>query len=577
MKNSHIHSNEVSGNVINSASGVNKVRAELSTPYYMDKFHKQYHSAVSEKRNKRLSIKQFPEGFTAFSEKSPDDTNTDFGDAWMYNSGKSLGVCNEIYAHPELEELSLEHSSHRRNRLRRTQKLWADLFQHDEDLMYSSDQYSLVSRLSHNVSVISTLEARDEIYFPMAFLKGNRALGGAYTYLWQAATPEQSKVQRAPIADKPIKEFHTGGCLFGSTLYGVDQQGERHPLTNPHHQIPEGRIVESIYCPYDSHPDELLTRQSLINLVPMMKALSHEQAIKLRYHLPLANYIIYGLNWYFKGQLTYESLLQYIDLVKERAGDHLTFLAGFEREHGITVLTSNTIESLALVETPTHQLLTSLLNKIGVEQRDCQTLSQEEITAYRAKVSEAMWTFLANQPVAESDLWYEVRTKVNEGQLKIDLGDLLSINYMDYSANLAMSVVQHGDREVMSLLPTHESPVMHWYKRALAEEYGAALCMQWLVPIKVHMSDFRDRLFFTEDYLSQIEDVMSNNLVAKNFLQTASIALDSPELADVMAEQIHSGFIMHEQSIQWEEEKTQAVMGAVADIFILNTEEAEIT
>ena len=365
MKTSHNELNAQNLSILNSQGVENKVRFEISTPFYIDKFHKQYLSAISEKRNKRLAIKQFAEGFTAFLEKAPHDTDSEYGDAWMHNSGKSLGVSNAIYERPELEELSPENSSHRRNRMRRTQKVWADLFQHDDDLAYSSERYSLVSRLSHDVSVISTLEARDEIYFPVAFLKDQKAVGGAYLYLWQAATPEQAKTQRASISDQPIKEFYTGGCLFGSTLYGIDQYGERHPLTNPHHTIPEGRRVESIYSPFESHPDELLTRQSLINKVPMMKALSHENEVSLRYHLPLANYIIYGLNWFFKGQLSYSSLLEYIDLVKARANEHRAFLVGFEHQYGIKVITRTTIDKQGLVETAKEELVHALLIKIG--------------------------------------------------------------------------------------------------------------------------------------------------------------------------------------------------------------------
>ena len=540
---------------IDSDKNIKNIRELTHSFCYSNTYKNSYFSTFSNNRNKRLAIKQYAEGFTSFFEKTKHDLERSYGSCWMSDSGRTIGVCNDE-ERPSLAELSDSNSASRRKFKRKVRKLWTELFQLDDDLIFETENYSIISRLSKNIFELSTREFRNEVYYPVAFVKNGDPIGGAYLHIWQSGISEQLKLPRAPLNEAPIKEFYTGGCLFGSSLYGIDQNGYKHSLTSPHYEIDDDVFIQSIECPFSGHPDELLTMQSLVNKVPLMKALGHEKNIILRFHLPLSNYILYGLNWFLLGKMSHDAFVEYTNIVKARAIAQTAILKQFGEKHDINLNISTSIDNLGLSEGSAKTLVSDLFIKLGLEgSYDMDGFNNIGSDTYSLVVNK-IWAFLINQNSDVGEVWRHGFEKMHLGEIDLDHSNLLTINFMDYSANLALAARQHSDREVASLLPSHEGPVSHWYKKVFAEKYGPVLCIQWLSPIQINIADFRDRVFYLEHYVKELSMLMDKEVPYLSYLQTASVALDSVEMAGNIALELHEIFSEHEAQLYEQENIT---------------------
>jgi len=530
---------------IDSDKNIKNIRELTHSFCYSNTYKNSYFSTFSNNRNKRLAIKQYAEGFTSFFEKTKHDLERSYGSCWMSDSGRTIGVCNDE-ERPSLAELSDSNSASRRKFKRKVRKLWTELFQLDDDLIFETENYSIISRLSKNIFELGTREFRNEVYYPVAFLKDGRPIGGAYLHIWQSGIPEHLKSSRVSLNKAPIMEFYTGGCLFGSTLYGVDQNGDKHSLTSPHYEINDEVFIQSIECPFSSHPDELLTMQSLVNKVPLMKVLAHEKNVLLRFHLPLSNYILYGLNWLLLGKMSHVAFVEYIRIVKDRALAQSVMLKQFGEKHDIKLIINTSIDNLGLSESSAETLVSSLFKKLGLEGSYDEHSFNDFCSETYSLVVNKIWGFLINQNSDVGEVWRHGFEKINSGEIDLDYSNLLTINFMDYSANLALAARQHSDREVASLLPSQEGPVSHWYKKIFAEKYGPVLCIQWLSPIQINIPDFRGRVFYLEHYVKELSMLMGKRVPYLSYLQTASVALDSVEMAENIALELHDVLSEHE-------------------------------
>ena len=113
------------------------------------------------------------------------------------------------------------------------------------------------------INTFSNLLNRDEIYFPIAFLNQDGPIGGAYIYLWTCNKDTHKNYLTESDDSLPVAVFHTGACMFGSMLYGIDDKNQKHSLTDPKVVIPETCMIEHIQNDHELHPDELLSKQSL--------------------------------------------------------------------------------------------------------------------------------------------------------------------------------------------------------------------------------------------------------------------------------------------------------------------------
>ncbi len=464
---------------------------------------------VSPARKMYALLKLFKQGFFALEERK----NLSFlesGSEWIRCAHQSLGVCNRI-TNDSTDRVLYMSSSSRRKYFKRSLNLMESLMGSRDQFSLSNGEYRILGKGDSGTDILSSDQIKGEYYFPFAFYEHNELKGGAYLNFKTIGDSGKSK----HLSAQGITEFHTGGCFFGSTMLGVDQKGKQHSLTNPHYEIPDDVQIVSIVAQPELHPDEVLTRESLKNFGVLMKCLASNTQSVLNYHLPEDNYLLYGLNWFVQGALTESAFHEYVAHVRQRSADMRLFLTELAETQGIRVVYRSSFESLNFRSYETQRFLTDLLSDYGFQQTSDIQCSHRLLEVFKHRL-------ISTGGHDARQLWKEALGPEHQSIQHLD--SLLGLNYIDYSASLALSVLSSKNARVCSLLPLQEAPVVHFYKklfsRMLAEK--ELLYIQWLPPFLVHIEDFKERAFYISDYLDLLSEESLSFFIRACFMLTAN-------------------------------------------------------
>lgn len=464
---------------------------------------------VSPGRKMYALLKLFKQGFFALEERknlSLRDSSSD----WIRCAHQSIGVCNRK-TNDSTDRVLYMSSSSRRKYFKRSLNLMESLMGSRDQFSLSNGEFRISGKGDEGTDILSSDQIKGEYYFPFAFYENNELKGGAYLNFKSIGDSKQVE----HLSSKGITEFHTGGCFFGSTMVGIDQFGKEHSLTNPHYQIPDNVTIVSIVAQPDLHPDEVLTRESLKNFVVLLKCLAKDGQPILNYHLPEDNYLLYALNWYAHGALSDNAFHEYVAHVRQRSADMRRFLSELADAQGITVVYRSSLESLNFRSYDSHRFLAELVSDYGLSGVSDLTLPDKLLRLFKDRL------LFCGSSEAKT-LWHEALN--TECESIKHFNSLLDLNYIDYSASLALSVVSSEDSRVCSLLPLQEAPVVHFYKKLFANSLPnkELLYIQWLPPFLVHIEDFQERAFYISDYLDLLSEVSLTFFIRECFMLTAS-------------------------------------------------------
>ncbi|MDF1795043.1 MAG: hypothetical protein P1U63_00760 [Coxiellaceae bacterium] len=152
------------------------------------------------------------------------------------------------------------------------------------------------------------------------------------------------------LEDKSVIEvstFVSGSCLFGDHLIGLTNTGESIVMTDMDMNLPEGMIIESVVAKSKHHAYELLIHQQLDLMWPMMQAMSTDD-VTLQFHLPVPEYILFGIELYQNGKMSLQALQNYVTAVVEKGYTHKILLNAFKQITGCHVVVSSPLDCLAL-------------------------------------------------------------------------------------------------------------------------------------------------------------------------------------------------------------------------------------
>jgi len=536
----------------------NKTRMLLASPFYKQKFETRYMSGVSDlDDNTRLTIKQYPEGFCMLEELPVEEATTEYGEHWMYYACRKMAVSNPGPARKPFEELDLSKSRRKRNGFNQVINYWNQLFPNNGDVVNKYGHYSIISKQSKDVSKIGVDKVRKEHYIPFAFTEEGVATGGLYMYLGYIGEKNQLSSTRPSISESPIKEFFAGACMFGATLYGKDQLGQIHPITHPRYVYPDNCVITDIYMQNEFHPYEKVSHKTMKNNIPLLKVLGQTETPSVNHHLPIPDYIIYGINSYLSGGMNKDALAKYIRIVKQRGALHSEFIQKNASINNVSINTSSALSPLGLEQSKPEEAVSDLFKKLDMMDMYREEFpAGDELESIRKKVFLRSLTYLSNCGHETSEIWSYVKESIENEEFSFsdeELSDLHLLNYLDYCVNLAKSVKKHGDRQVCVTMPAMESPIQNAYKRMFAKKFGAVMFVNWISPITVKDYNYGHRIFYLEHSVNNVNDLLDRGIVENCFMQTASIALDSTKIASDTAIKVKTILSEHEMRVQLDE------------------------
>jgi len=353
-------------------------------------------------------------------------------------------------------------------------------------------------------------------------------LGGAspfYIYPWIS---DKALLSTTPFPK--IKQFVMANCLFGSSILGVDDQGNKYPLID--HNLEVQDIITNIEVNDHVHPYEDMSFSALQGLFPLMRTMGDE-VFSIRYHLPVLDYMLYGVYLYISGKITFDAFGNFIGQVEERGRKHKEIILHIAERAGVTIYVESPFDNLFSVDI--KLTASKLLEQLSLSTAQVDRMKQEHPKFSRAlsrtakrsghrvedfksiiEILNTIDEFITepSQTISESKADSTLKSpRILFEELCIEnILDHLTNNdrYLEYQqvwraiiaggeinrfsplqqlfkvanvAFVARARVGHDHFEVCSLLPIDEKPIAQAYRDLLSSRFGHILCLSWFPPL----------------------------------------------------------------------------------------------
>lgn len=333
----------------------------------------------------------------------------------------------------------------------------------------------------------------DEVYLPWCFVKENEVVGGAYIYAWECGGKGKEPKQ-FPSKNNPIQAFATGMCLFGDDLIGIDQFKQLHPLTNSKNNL-EGKTICAIQESKEKHPYTNLTQGMLQNLLPLIKACAAKDS-KIYFHLPVPEYIVYGIKMRVYGQMSKDIFYEYLKLVIAHGKEVKNAIKQIADAFNIYIEFTSPLDILNLDHTSKIEELFSELPTVS-------KISEQNKLAEQKLVQTMIKILCASTHVC-GHIWKIYAKQTNELHL-------LDLNYASYAVHVAMTASMHKSENICLLDMASEVLIGKAYSKYFAALFGSILCLHWLPPIFLHDNKYNE-IYLCGDYKGAVNSVLEHTM-----------------------------------------------------------------
>lgn len=378
-----------------------------------------------------------------------------------------------------------------------------------------------------NIEIYKPLRRHsDTIFFPID-LGANSPF---YIYPWLS-----DKTSVLTETFPKIKQFVMANCLFGASILGVDYQGNKYPLIDHHLEVKD--IIINIEVDENVHPYEDMSFSALQGLLPLIQKIGDEN-FSIRYHLPVIDYILYGVHLYISGKVTFDAFKTFVEQVKERGRKHKEIIINIAKRTGINIDVESPFDNLFSVGTEItasklleqlslstaqlnrmqeeHPKLSHCLNRIAKrsghrvddfkaiiailntidelftepaqalsESNEDNKLNSPRILFEELCIENILDHLIKNEAYPE---YQQVWTKIIASGEINRFTPLQQLFKVANVAFIARASIGHSKFEVCSLLPIDEKPIAQSYKDSLSEQFGHILCLSWFPPLLNYIS-----------------------------------------------------------------------------------------
>jgi hypothetical protein len=393
----------------------------------------------------------------------------------------------------------------------RTAKLLQRLFDSNKHLFPNHLPYHPLV----NIDVHSIIfDSNDNVcFFPIAFSQNDYTIGiYLHAFLCQnekVLWPIENKFSTIPI----MKKIVTGICLFGNALYGVDQENEKHLLSDLCARQNKTTKIQKFYYPTIEHPYITMNYKMLENLVPLIKILGDKDT-EIEFHLPIEEYCLGGIKYFLEGYFSLELLNKYFSLINDRAQDHRRRLNQLAQKYQLKFKFTSPLECLI-----NHFEMRNFLTFIGLKKEINEILqAQAESILYKEStlnsfVAIKLLNFLAEQEGAVGNIWQHARIKLLAEKKLIGLDTIQSLSY-----TIKVAIANREATGISTCLidVIYEKPIADNYQKYFADHYGAMLALYWLPPIHFQCKPKHANNFIysvTEEYIEEINQYIQEGLI----------------------------------------------------------------
>ncbi len=328
-----------------------------------------------------------------------------------------------------------------------------------------------------------------------------------------------------------VKEFVMTNCLFGGSILGIDEQENRYPLID--HNLHVSDMITRIVVDESIHPYEAMSFAALEGLFPLMAQSGRDFII--RYHLPVIDYMLYGIHLYISGKIAFDALEEFVEQVKIRGQKHRTTIQALAEKSGIVIKIESPFDNLFAEGTEISA--NSLLGQLSLSAAQVERMKSEhaalaeklrraarrgghKVADFKSVIDifnawDEVSSSISPEVVAATSTEQIVQKTPRELFEELCIENILdhltkNTQFPEYKqiwqeivaggevtrfsplqqlfkvanvAFIARSCIGRKPFEVCSLLPIDEKPIAQSYKEFLAEKFGHILCLSWFPPL----------------------------------------------------------------------------------------------
>jgi hypothetical protein len=464
-----------------------------------------------------------------------------------------------------------EHKKRHVKFIRKASRYMAELFSDDSNLLcIENNGYKLRAPVSEDVFKMVSAEVRTEVYMPLVFSRRTELLGGMFAYIWRCCTNAQMEGEATrPIPLHPVNSLVTGMCMFGANIYGVDQYGDRHPLTNTFYAMPRGRKILSVALTDEGlHPYEQMMLQQFRLQMPMFKAMGGHARQKVFYQSVFEEYVLYGVNLFLRGEMSIAALKAYAHQVRRRTDfikaciSEVCLAFDVDWDHGqstLSALFGDAEQGEAAHEDPVD----AFFSRAGLSTTlIVSDLPVGERVALVRKTFHACLARLAAQSGPQGEVWSHIAATLqhDEDQHNTRYNDdsLLTVNFLNYAAKVAF-VRRTQIGEVCLSHPFHEKAMALSYKDMHAEKFGEILAVNWIPPLFSHGS-FKDGLYYLNEGQPLLNSLIEKGVLDQCAMRLGAYALGMSKVEDDAKKAINA--LLQQEAQRWPMEIPSQAMTA---------------
>lgn len=193
-------------------------------------------------------------------------------------------------------------------------------------------------------TVLFNPKRKAEVFLPLSITHGSEGPHGIYANIWPS-----TNAGRNHIDFHGFTQFVTAGCLFGASLFGIDNKGYKQALIK--HDLEfhseSQQFVAIQYLPNKLHPYEAMT---FFQLKIMASSINSLATVGTRprvfYHLPYYDYMLFGMELFIRKRITFEALSDLFDAILQRANIHSIKIQKISKKYDVDILIESPFKNI---------------------------------------------------------------------------------------------------------------------------------------------------------------------------------------------------------------------------------------
>ncbi len=197
-----------------------------------------------------------------------------------------------------------------------------------------------LSNESQNVLIYNKTR-RDEIFIPIVVEDEHKKKLGFYVYPWLSSNKDNFEFLG-------FKQFVIAGCIFGSSLKAIDDNNGTFALIKHDIKLYEKQKIVDIEVnlqEFSSYEKMLFSEFEKLMLLMKKFGKKHEE-IELYYHLPYYDYILFGVELFVRGRITFPALDLFFNVIFLRKAQHEREIHRICKIHNILVRIESPFENI---------------------------------------------------------------------------------------------------------------------------------------------------------------------------------------------------------------------------------------